>query len=195
MSRWFTRTGDRGESGIFGYRFPKDHPIFEAFGAIDEVNAALGIARSFSTNAALTRLLITLQDQLFRVNADLAFPATRTKSLAPRITSGDTEWLEESIAKWSKPLPRLQHFVIPGGAKTSAFLYSASTIMRRAERAVVRMRNAKTRQKHSTNPALGPYLNRFSSLLFVLSLVVSRQGRKDFPHPRYRVPYENNQKK
>ena len=162
----YTKGGDGGLTGLGdGSRVGKDHARVAAYGDVDELNAALGVAAAHATDTAVLELLTAVQRDLFAVGAQLADPrpggAARAKAaLAPdRVAS-----LEAAIDVRDARLPPLASFVLPAGAPAAAFLHAARTVCRRAERAVVALGRAEP-----VDPAIVAYLNRLSDLLFVLA--------------------------
>jgi len=181
MPRFYTKTGDKGTSAIFGgYRHKKSSPLFRALGALDEVNGLIGIARTITKKPQLARVLLELQNDLFRVGADVATPM-RQKTLATRIGEHDVQKLEVRIDALAKDIPPLTQFVIPGESASGAYLHFARAVARRAERDVIHA------QKLLANPTLIPWLNRLSSLLFVLALQEDFSTKNKFKHPSYRA--------
>ena len=162
----YTRTGDAGETGLAdGSRVGKDHARVAAYGDVDELNAALGVAIA-QGDAALGDLLTPVQRDLFAIGAQLADPAARVTArkakaaLAPERTAA----LEAAIDAKDAALPPLTAFVLPGGTALAASLHLARTVCRRAERAIVALGRTEP-----IDPAIVVYLNRLSDLLFVLA--------------------------
>jgi cob(I)alamin adenosyltransferase len=176
--RIYTKTGDTGDTGLFGGgRVGKDHARVAAYGDVDELNAALGVACSQSPDFA-TALLEQIQRDLFAIGAELAAPepAKLAKTLAGHpIGEPDVTRLERAIDAHEEALPPLREFILPGGAPKAAALHLARTVCRRAERAVVALgRDAQV------SPFILQYLNRLSDLLFVLARAANAQsGRPD----------------
>jgi cob(I)alamin adenosyltransferase len=161
----YTKTGDTGETGLFGgERVPKDAIRISAYGDVDELNAILGMVRASSPPAEVDRILLQVQNHLFVMGADLATPLGNVASRVPRIDSSYAANLEKEIDAIDPLLQSLKNFVLPGGASVAALLHFARTVCRRAERSVVTL--ARFEQ-------IGPdsiiYLNRLSDLLFVLA--------------------------
>jgi cob(I)alamin adenosyltransferase len=176
--RLYTRTGDSGETGLFGgERVRKDELRVESYGTVDEVSAALGMAATFLTPADnLHAILLRLMNELFTLGADLATPLPRS---VPRVEPRHTESLEAEIDAWEATLPPLQTFILPGGTPAAAALHQARTVVRRAERCVVTLWHA---EPETTNPETLRYLNRLSDLLFVLARAANaRAGHPDIP--------------
>ena len=180
--RIYTRTGDGGETGLFGGdRVPKDHPRVVAYGEADELNALLGVALAALVHHDLRATLTHIQEQLFVVGADLATPHPAGDRVGrkpvTRLTADAVRALEETIDHYSQGLPELRHFILPGGSLAGAVIHLARAACRRAERAVVTLARQET-----VNPHLVPYLNRLSDLLFVLARVANhRAGEPEHP--------------
>jgi cob(I)alamin adenosyltransferase len=195
MAKSYTGTGDDGTTGRFGaQRVSKTSPLIAALGALDEANAAIGIARSAARQPAavqlntlnsadrytLTDWLTATQHLLFRVGADAATPQDQTPA-APRISDADLAALEASIDGLDAILPQLNDFVLPGGDPAAAALHAARSIMRRAERELVAARDA----GEQFGPTVIPYVNRFSSYLFALARWVNWRAGIAETHPNY----------
>ncbi len=178
----YTRGGDAGETGLFGgARVSKAHARVCAYGALDEANAAIGVARAASDlPPELCSQLDCVMSDLFAAGAELATPQTQMKKLGAHLTtriqaSRITE-LEELIDAASAATPALKAFVLPTGTDAAARLHLARTLVRRAEREVV----ALTRRRVSVRGELLAYLNRLSDLLFAWArLCNTRAGRDD----------------
>jgi cob(I)alamin adenosyltransferase len=163
----YTGGGDLGETGLFGGgRVSKDHLRVEAYGAVDELNAFLGLARSAGLPDDLEALAARLQDELFAVGADLATPegTTARSDRVVRLKEGAAKALEPEIDRLEAHLPPLKTFILPGGSPAGAALHAARTVCRRAERRVVTL---KRKEKVSASAIV--YLNRLSDLLFVMA--------------------------
>ena len=173
--RIYTRTGDRGETGLIGgRRVPKDHLRVEAYGAVDELNAHLGLVRAQIEDAELGALLDDIQHRLFDLGAELATPAGST-DLSPVLGAAEIDQLERRIDRYQTSLPALREFILPGGTAPAAALHVARTVCRRAERRLVTLG-----REEPLRADLLRYLNRLSDLLFVLARVVNQQsGRPD----------------
>lgn len=175
----YTKTGDAGDTGLFGgSRVPKDHVRVEAYGAVDELNAALGLAASLEPRDAFADLFPAIQRDLFTMGAELASPEPATLAKAhpsPLLADANVRALEDAIDAHESSLEPLKSFILPGGAPKAAALHLARTVCRRAERSVVRL----TRES-PVSPALLRYLNRLSDLLFVLARKANAEaGRPD----------------
>ncbi len=176
----YTRRGDEGETGLLGGdRVPKADPRVDAYGTVDELNAAVGLARSLARREGETlledRRLKRIQDDLFAVGARLAAAdpeRAREKGLVPDFPPGRVEDLEAWIDELDAELPELDAFLLPGGSPAGAQLHAARTVCRRAERAVVRM----AREHEGLADPVLPYLNRLSDLLFTLARAANRRA-------------------
>ncbi len=174
----YTKTGDGGETGLWGgQRVAKDAARVQAYGTVDECNAAIGVARAMLGSAAhdLDALLGQIQNQLFVVGADLATPGEAAS--VPRVGDGEVAFLESTIDALEAELAPLRQFILPGGSPGAAQLHLARTICRRAERWAVSLGRAE-----QLNPAVAVYLNRLSDCLFVLARAANaRAGQADVP--------------
>lgn len=172
----YTRTGDAGQTGLWGgHRVPKDALRVQAYGAVDEANAALGVARACGVDAELDRILAQVQDYLFVVGADLATPGAAAS--IPRVEERDAAALEDLIDGLERELEPLRQFILPGGSLAAAHLHLARTVCRRAERWAVALA-----REEPINTHVLTYLNRLSDLLFVLARSANaRAGVTDVP--------------
>ncbi len=163
----YTRTGDKGSTGLFGGdRVSKDHLRIEAYGTVDETNSMIGLGRSFLPNEGyneIEEMLHRIQSELFVLGADLATPIS-AKVNVPRIEAEQIERLENHIDELEADLPPLKHFILPGGAQAASAIHAARTICRRAERRTVSLQ-----QEDELNEQAAIYLNRLSDLLFVMA--------------------------
>lgn len=166
----YTKTGDSGETGLFGGpRVGKDSPRIEAYGTVDELNAVLGIARMHDLPRDVDALLARIQNELFNLGAILATPDENRRSVAT-IDDGSIRRLEDEIDGFETSLPALKEFILPGGTPAAAHLHLARTVCRRAERRVVALGHSSGETVEAEALA---YLNRLSDLLFVLARVVN----------------------
>jgi cob(I)alamin adenosyltransferase len=167
VQRIYTRTGDAGDTGLFGGgRVAKSHPRVEAYGAVDELNAVLGWARTCTRDATIVERLGPLQAELFAVGAHLATrtPEGRTGPKLPPLPDAAIPRLEQWIDEAEAELPELRSFILPGGSTGGAALHVARTVCRRAERRVVELAT-----QEDVADGIVVYLNRLSDLLFVLA--------------------------
>ena len=171
----YTKTGDAGTTGLFGGgRVNKDHPRVEAYGDVDELNAALGLARAADVMPRVDEVLVPIQRDLFAIGALLATPdreKMRQHLEKARVDEERIAQLERAIDDADRELEPLRAFVLPGGTPKAAALHVARTVCRRAERRVVRL------QADEDIPQLVViYLNRLSDLLFTLARLANRRA-------------------
>ena len=181
LTRIYTKTGDKGTTALGdGRRVSKDAPRIDAFGAVDELNAVLGLAILSLGNEEAAGILRTIQNDLFDLGADLCVPLRPRPGRAARarpplrITEAHVLPLEQLIDRFNALLDPLTSFVLPGGTAASAWLHLARTVCRRAERRVVSLG-----RKETLNPQSVIYLNRLSDLLFVMARRANKGGRAD----------------
>lgn len=170
----YTRRGDSGETDLIGSgRVPKDHLRVDAYGAVDELNASLGVCAAATPHADLRALLEDVQRGLFALGAHLATPEARHRESLGMREPSDTEIaaLEARIDAFEAELPPLERFVLPGGTPQAAAFHVARTVCRRAERVAVALDRSE-----SLAPSAIRYLNRLSDLLFVLARVENRRA-------------------
>ena len=171
----YTRTGDAGDTGLFGGgRVPKDDPRVEAYGDVDELNAALGMARAIELMPRIDEVLVPVQRDLFAIGALLATPDRDRMAQhlqKARIDEHRIAQLEQSIDDAESELEPLRAFVLPGGTPKAAALHVARTVCRRAERRIVRL------QHDVELPQLVViYMNRLSDLLFSLARLANKRA-------------------
>jgi cob(I)alamin adenosyltransferase len=177
LTRIYTRGGDKGETSLGdGRRVPKHDKRVEAYGAVDEANAALGLARlHLGRDPRANAMLGRIQNDLFDLGADLCTPATGRKAKgALRIADAQVERLEREIDALNAGLKPLASFVLPGGTPASAYLHLARTVLRRAERRMTALAAVEP-----VNQAAIRYANRLSDLLFVLARHCNARGKRD----------------
>ncbi len=182
LTKIYTKTGDKGKTGLVGGKpVSKDSPRIWAYGTVDELNSAIGIARSHNReikSAASRRLdtvLAGIQNDLFDLGAELATLPQTFRTGMPRIGASDIMALEKLIDELNDKLGPLQEFILPAGSKTSAALHLARTVCRRAERFCVRLAD-----KEPIGKSVLPYLNRLSDALFMLARRTNQmQGVKE----------------
>lgn len=175
LMKIYTRTGDEGGTGLFGGgRVGKDHPRVEAYGDVDELNAAIGLARCIQTLPRIDEVLVPIQRDLFAIGALLATPdhdKMREHLAKARVDEERIAELERAIDRADEELEPLRSFIVPGGTAKGAALHVARTVCRRAERRVVHL------GKEVTLPTLVViYLNRLSDLLFTLARLANKLG-------------------
>ena len=176
LTRIYTRTGDKGMTRLAsGESVDKFDPRVEAYGAVDETNACLGLARLHSADdPILDAMLARAQNELFDLGADLATPGDSPGAL--RVLDSQVTRLEREIDLLNAELGPLTSFVLPGGSPAAAALHLARTVCRRAERRAVSLASA---EGQTVNPAALKYLNRLSDLLFVASRWANAKGHAD----------------
>lgn len=172
MAKFYTRTGDDGTTGLLGEgRARKDAPRLEAVGALDEANAALGVARAACQIPLSPEMILTIQRDLYSLMAEVAATpenAAKFRSIdADRVT-----WLEDQIATIEAQVEPTNEFIVPGDTPAGAALDLARAIVRRAERRVTGLHL----DGELENPELPRYLNRLSSLCFVLELLENQKS-------------------
>ncbi len=175
LNRIYTKTGDKGETGLGdGTRVGKDAQRIAAYGTVDEANAALGLARLY-TSGEVDAMLARIQNDLFDLGADLCVPETsKHAAKALRVVDAQVERLEREIDAMNAELAPLASFILPGGTAAAAYLHLARTIVRRAERAMVQLAHVES----VGAPALR-YINRLSDHLFVAGRYANDKGAKD----------------
>lgn len=173
ITRVYTRTGDKGETALVGgRRVPKDSARIEAYGAIDELNSIIGLARVFNAEQLergeryrwLDGVLRTLQNELFDLGSELATPEDAAYEGMFRVGADAVTALERLIDECQKDLEPLKSFVLPGGGRVGGFLHQARTVCRRAERRILALSRLEPVGEFPVK-----YVNRLSDLLFVLS--------------------------
>ena len=176
LNKIYTRTGDDGTSGLVdGSRAAKHSARFEAIGAVDEANSAIGLAVTACEGEARTAL-VRLQNDMFDLGADLATPGDdfAPSEMVLRIVPTQVDWLEKMIDATNAGLAPLTSFILPGGSEAAARLHVARAAVRRAERAITTLAT-----ESGVNPAAIRYINRLSDYLFVLSRHVNDDGGAD----------------
>jgi cob(I)alamin adenosyltransferase len=166
----YTKTGDAGETGLFGGpRVRKDDVRIEAYGTVDELNAALGVVRAEPLPPEIEHTLEVVQSDLFSVGAELATPDP-VKHGNRLIGQPQIEQLERAIDNLEAGLPPLKNFILPTGSRAGALMHLARGICRRAERRVVTLESI---PEANVSPEIIRYLNRLGDYLFVAARVVN----------------------
>ena len=174
LTRIYTRGGDRGQTSLGdGARVDKHDLRVEAYGTVDEANAAVGLARLHAPAPDIDAALGRIQNDLFDLGADLCRPGDGTDGKL-RVAERQVERLEREIDQLNETLAPLDSFVLPGGSPCAAHLHLARTVTRRAERLVSQLA-----AREPINPAALKYLNRLSDHLFVLARWVNDRGARD----------------
>jgi cob(I)alamin adenosyltransferase len=179
ITRVYTRTGDKGETGLVGgKRVPKDSERIAAYGTIDELNSVVGLARTFNdekinvsdAHRFLDVILRQIQDELFDLGSELATPPDFFQEGMYRVGEREVKKIEQLIDECQKELEPLKSFVLPGGGKIGAYLHQCRTVCRRAEREILRLSRVEELSEWPLK-----YVNRLSDLFFVLSRWISKQ--------------------
>ena len=175
----YTKTGDSGDTSLFdGTRVSKTDPRVAAYGEVDELQACIGVARSFKLPQDLDDMCLTLQRDLFALGARLADPSHKIAKRVEKIVINDDSVtrLEGWIDRLDTEIPPLRHFILSDGAPAGAALHLARTVCRRAERAVLSL------GKDAVEPVVVVYLNRLSDLLFTMARAANhRAGSTETP--------------
>jgi cob(I)alamin adenosyltransferase len=185
ITRVYTRTGDRGETALVGgKRVPKDSPRIEAYGTIDELNAVVGLARTFNEERLgegephrwLDETLRRIQNELFDLGSELATPPGGEYEGMFKVGKEQVTALEQLMDRCQKDLEPLRSFTLPGGGRINAFLHQARTVCRRAERELLRLSRVEPIGEWPL-----AYVNRLSDTFFVLGRWVARHmGEKEY---------------
>jgi len=172
ITKIYTRTGDDGTTALgTTRRVSKDAPRVAAYGTVDELNALLGLALSYELDEKLAMVLPKIQNDLFHLGSDLAFPEEEKKQFSvPRIEERHVNSLESLIDELNESVGPLTNFILPGGVQGAAVLQVARAVCRRAEREVVSLS-----REEEVNPLNLQYLNRLSDALFVMGRYENKQ--------------------
>ena len=169
MTKIYTKTGDDGSTGLIGNkRVSKSNPRIIAYGAVDEINSALGVVLSLNLDKDIYDLLVKIQNDLFVLGADLA--NSDLQNASNRITQDMVHFLEEHIDRLEKELPTITYFILPGGDQVASQVHLARAISRRAETHIVSLS-----EKEQINKTCQIYINRLSDLLFVTARVINKR--------------------
>ncbi len=180
LTRIYTRTGDKGDTGLVGgRRVAKDSPRIEAYGTVDELNSIIGLARVFNAERLkkgkahrwLDGTFRQIQNELFDLGSELATPEDAVYEGMHRVGEAEVKALETLMDQCQKDLLPLKSFILPGGGRVGGFLHQARTVCRRAERQVLALSRVEPISAWTI-----AYVNRLSDLLFVLSRWVARKG-------------------
>ena len=180
LNKIYTRTGDDGTTALgTGERRKKYDLRIAAYGTIDEVNAAIGLARLYTaTDPSLDAALSRIQNDLFDVGADLCTPGQGKGPGGARltVTANQVTWLEAEIDRLNADLLPLRSFVLPGGSAAAAYLHLGRTVCRRAERLIAELQDD---PDESVTAEVLKYVNRLSDFLFVESRYANGKGAGD----------------
>jgi len=182
LNRIYTRTGDDGMTSLgSGERRKKYDLRVEAYGTLDEANAAIGLVRLHTKDDPLLNpMLVRIQNDVFDVEADLCI-LDDAKGKGPggaklNVTEKQVAWIEQQIDLLNDGLPPLRSFILPGGTPAAAYLHLARTITRRAERLMIALRD---QPGETVTPEAIQYVNRLSDFLFVAGRHANERGEKD----------------
>jgi cob(I)alamin adenosyltransferase len=168
LTKIYTKQGDAGQTGLSGgQRVPKDSLRVTAYGTVDELNSALGVALATGLTGQLAAVLPEIQNELFHLGSDLSFrEEDKAQYRVPQIEARHVKRLERLIDEMTAVVGPLQNFILPGGCAGAAHLHVARTVCRRAERACITLM-----REEAIGPFVLPYLNRLSDALFVMARI------------------------
>ena len=186
LTKIYTRTGDKGLTALVGgRRVPKESGRLEAYGTIDELNAIVGIVRTYLADYRdrlgkdfiwYAEMLRRVQNELFDVGSELATPPDGEYEGMHKVGGAETRLLEQEMDRMQRALEPLKSFTLPGGGRINAFLHQARTVCRRAEREVLKLSRAEPINEWALR-----YVNRLSDAFFVLGRWVGkRMGEKEY---------------
>jgi len=168
-----TKGGDKGETSLLGgERVPKTDTRIEAYGAVDELNASIGVALAYVADKKARKMLRQVMNDLFRIGAELSAAGSNLTKI-PKITAEHTTTIEKEVCRVETKLPKQKTFILPAGKKAAVHLHLARAICRRAERRIVALK-----EKTHIDPEVVRYLNRLSDLLFIYARL---ENKKDEP--------------
>ncbi len=174
MGPIYTRTGDGGQTTLLGgQKVWKDSLRVEVCGSLDELNAQLGLARSFGLPESIDALLARIQQELFQMGAELASPEAPNPQ-CPTLCAEHVQAMERDIDQWEAQLPKIREFIVPTGTPAACQLYLARAVSRRAERRLTTL--VRQAGPSTISPVLQAYLNRMGDLLFVLARALNLQA-------------------
>jgi cob(I)alamin adenosyltransferase len=178
LTRIYTKTGDEGMTGLGGgRRVPKDSPRVRAYGTVDELNSAIGVALALDLTERLTEELGSIQNELFDLGSDLCWPEDdERRDRIPTVQPRHVDRLERLIDELNDVVGPLTNFLLPGGSPGAAQLHLARTICRRAERETITLA-----REEAIGELVLPYLNRLSDALFVMARFENHERGVDEP--------------
>ena len=173
----YTKTGDKGTTGLFGgTRVPKHHLRIESYGTVDELNSYIGLVKDQAIDNDTKTTLIKIQNDLFTLGSMMATPSEKEtlkngeqRLNIPEVDTKSVTYLEKEIDKMNEKLPKMTHFILPGGHTTVSYCHIARCVCRRAERLSVSLH-----KQEGINPIILTYLNRLSDFLFMLARKLSK---------------------
>ena len=167
----YTRTGDKGETGLLGgARVPKHHIRIESYGTLDELNSFLGLLRDTPGANLHTEAILRIQEQLFTIGSHLAMEPGNTSFKLPEFSKDEIVFLEQEIDRMTAELPEMRNFILPGGSLAVSHCHVARCVCRRAERLVVLLNDSE-----KVDESIVTYLNRLWDYLFVLARMLSKE--------------------
>lgn len=174
----YTRTGDKGETSLFGgTRVKKHHARLEAYGSIDELNSHIGLLRDSFEHKQSQQLLVKIQTHLFNIGSELANEKSKNADKTPPIKQKHIDELELAIDEMDTQLPRMKFFILPGGDISSSHAQIARTVCRRCERLAVALS-----EQIDLSTELLTYINRLSDYLFTLArFILKVKGKTETP--------------
>ncbi len=185
----YTKTGDKGETGLFGgARVPKSHIRVETYGTVDELNSYIGLLSDMlsspqdiqvppqysATFLQKKAILKEIQDRLFTIGSVLASDPAKNM-MTPDVKIKDIELLENEIDAMDAELPPLKNFILPGGHSTVSFCNIARTVCRRAERLIIALDMLEKQEGREIDPLVIQYINRLSDYLFILGRKIANE--------------------
>ena len=181
MANFYTGLGDSGDTNIGNTKLSKNSELMYAIGDIDELNSSLGLAMMHIKDKGVKETLDTIQSHLFIIGAEMVSYINAAFKPKRGIGSEDVRFIEERIEAFGKKIPEQKNFVLPRGVEGAEFLHSSRAITRRAERSAVQAKN----KGFAIDGEIIRYLNRLSSLLFVLALYINDQAGFKEKNPSY----------
>ena len=167
----YTKTGDKGTTSLIGgTRLSKAHIRIDAYGTVDELNSYIGLLGDQIVNAGRKEILKEIQDRLFTIGSHLASEPDQSKKILPDLIEDDIRLLETEMDQIDRIVSPLRAFILPGGHASVSFGHVARTVCRRAERAVIQLR-----QGEEVEEIVIRYLNRLSDYLFMLCRIMSHE--------------------
>ena len=171
-ARIYTKTGDRGETGLFsGQRVPKDHPRVRAYGHLDELMSQLGVMRAFCKDQNICKMVLSVQEDILVISTELSTTAEAGARLERRISASDADRLEGLIDELTAVFAMPGKFILPGACRASALAHVARAVCRRCERSAVSLDREVGGLRWICR-----YLNRLSDLLFVQAWALEQQS-------------------
>lgn len=174
----YTKTGDKGETSLFGGKRVKKYNLrINAYGTSDELNSYIGLIRDQDISPDYKKVLVEIQDRIFTLGSALAADPDKPKLKKPDLLESDVKFLEHEMDKMDAELPEMRHFVLPGGHTTVSYCHIARCVCRRTERLVIELSD-----EAEIDQIIVQYLNRLSDYLFVLGRKLSQDlGAEEIP--------------